>query len=49
MTRLSGFLRAWADWLRDMDGYFVNRSLPVPESPSWQFVAQMLLAARVYE
>jgi hypothetical protein len=46
---LEGFLRAWADWLRDMDGYFANRGMPIPESPSWQFVAEMLLAARVYE
>lgn len=43
------FLRAWSAWLNDMDGYFLNQGQAVPESPSWQLVAQMLLAARVYE
>lgn len=46
---LATFLRAWSAWLSDMDGYFVNRGEPVPEEPSWQLIAQMLLAARVYE
>jgi hypothetical protein len=32
-----------------MDGYFVRQGRAVPEAPSWQLVAQMLLAARVYE
>lgn len=46
---LVSFLRAWSAWLDDMDGYFVSRGEPVPSEPSWQLVAQMLLAARVYE
>lgn len=46
---LERFLRAWSAWLADMDGYFLNREEPVPSSPSWQLIAQMLLAARVYE
>ena len=46
---LEAFLRAWSAWIGDMDGYFANQGRPVPEAPSWQLVAQMLLAARVYE
>jgi hypothetical protein len=46
---LERFLRAWAAWLGDMDGYFLNPCIPAPEAPSWQFIAQMILAARVYE
>ncbi|MGI9822070.1 DUF7660 family protein [Agromyces sp. Marseille-Q5079] len=46
---LPSFLSAWATWLEDMDGYFLNRGENVPTSPSWQLIAQMLLAARVYE
>lgn len=48
-NNLEDFLRAWSAWLEDMDGYFLNRSEPVPEEPSWRLIAQMLLAARVYE
>jgi hypothetical protein len=46
---IESFLRAWSAWLNDMDGYFLNQGEVVPEAPSWQLVAQMLLAARVYE
>lgn len=46
---LADFLRAWGAWLEDMDGYFLNRGESVPSAPSWQLIAQMLLAARVYE
>lgn len=48
-STIEGFLRAWAAWASDMDGYFMNRGEPVPSAPSWELVAQMLLAARVYE
>jgi len=46
---LERFLRAWSAWIGDMDGYFAHQGLSAPEVPSWQLVAQMLLAARVYE
>jgi hypothetical protein len=46
---LEGFLRAWSGWVADMDGYFENLGEPTPAEPSWQLVARMLLAAKVYE
>lgn len=46
---LESFLRAWSAWLEDMDGFFLNLGEQIPAEPSWQLVAQMLLAARVYE
>lgn len=46
---LASFMRAWSAWLGDMDEYFRNRDEPIPSEPSWQLIAQMLLAARVYE
>ncbi|PJI95197.1 hypothetical protein CLV34_0070 [Luteimicrobium subarcticum] len=48
-ANLLDFLRAWAAWLEDMDGYFSGRHEPVPSQPTWQLIADMLLAARVYE
>jgi hypothetical protein len=48
-SNLPDFLNAWAAWLEDMDGFFLNRGEIVPTSPSWQLIAQMLLAARTYE
>jgi hypothetical protein len=46
---LKSFLAAAAAWIEDMDGYYRNSGQEVPESPSWETVADMLAAARVYE
>ncbi len=46
---LERFLRAWSAWLEDSDGYFKAQGLAPPREPSWALIAQMLLAARVYE
>lgn len=46
---LERFIRAWSVWVVDMDGYFLSRGETVPREPTWQLMAQMLLAARVYE
>ncbi|MGW6650234.1 hypothetical protein AMK23_21415 [Streptomyces sp. CB02130] len=46
---LQEFLEAWAAWLQDTPGWFANRGEPVPSQPSWDLLAKMVLAARVYE
>ena len=46
---LPAYLDALAAWVEDMDGYFKNRGEPVPASPTWKLVGQMLLAAGMYE
>jgi hypothetical protein len=46
---LGAYLEAMAGWLEDMDGYYINKKLPVPDVPSWSLIADILLAAKVYE
>lgn len=46
---LNDFLEALSAWVQDMDGYYLNNHLPVPTSPSWKNVAEMMLAAKFYE
>ncbi len=46
---LNDFLEALSAWVRDMDGYYINNNLPVPNLPSWKNFAEMLLAAKFYE
>jgi hypothetical protein len=46
---LERFLEALSAWTQDMDGYFENRGEVTPSEPSWRLVADMLLAARMYE
>ncbi|MBI6550528.1 DUF7660 family protein [Xenorhabdus lircayensis] len=46
---LPSYLEAMSSWIEDMDGYYVNQKLSVPENINWTFIADILMAARVYE
>lgn len=46
---LPDFLDAISAWVDDMDGYYINKNQPVPKSPSWKNIAEILLAAKHYE
>jgi hypothetical protein len=47
---LDHYLESLSAWLADMaDYYFHVSGAAVPESPSWQALAEMLLAAKYYE
>jgi predicted metal-binding protein len=42
-------LEAASAWVDAMDGYFINRNEPIPQSPDWALVASIFSAALVYE
>jgi hypothetical protein len=46
---LNNYLESLAAWTDDMDGYYINRKLPVPENIPWRVFADILVGARVYE
>ena len=46
---LSSLLESMASWVEDMDGYYLNQNRPVPDQPTWNMLAEIFLAARVYE
>ena len=46
---LESYLEAMAAWVEDMDGYFQNIGQAVPKNPSWKLLAQILIAASIYE
>lgn len=46
---LEAYLEALQAVLTDWRGRFVNRGEPVPDSPSWRIVGEVLLAAGAYE
>lgn len=46
---LDSFLGALASWTEDMDGYYQNRGLEAPQTPTWKTLGEMLAAARIYE
>ena len=45
---LDRFLESMAAWLSEFPQSYLNTRQPVP-GPDWRFVADVLLAARVYE
>jgi hypothetical protein len=46
---LDQYLRALASWLEDCSGYYARTGQGVPATPSWKNVAEMLIAAKIYE
>ncbi|EFU1360097.1 hypothetical protein HUO97_004475, partial [Salmonella enterica] len=46
---LPSYFESMASWVEDMDGYYLNQKLPAPENVNWTFIADILMAARVYE
>jgi predicted Ser/Thr protein kinase len=43
------YLDAMAAWVRDMDGYYRNAGENPPIQPTWRTVADILVAAKIYE
>lgn len=43
------FLESLSAWLSDMDGYYENANIGIPENLNWQFFADALHAAKYYE
>lgn len=48
-NNLESFLKALAAWVNDMEGYYLNQGLQMPDKPDWQMMANMLMAAKIYE
>ena len=47
--KLNDYLEAIQSWTEDMDGYFQNNNLPIPEKINWKIFATILIAAKIYE
>lgn len=48
-NNLESYLEAVSSWTEDMEGYFINNDLPVPENVDWKTFGMILMAAKVYE
>ena len=46
---LSEYLESLANWTEDMDGYYQNNGLSIPENINWKVFANILMAAKIYE
>lgn len=48
-NNLSDYLEAVANWTEDMEGYYKNNNIAVPEDINWKTFATILTAAKIYE
>lgn len=48
-NNLNTYLEGIQAWTEDMEGYFKNNNQKVPEDINWQFIANILFAAKMYE
>ena len=46
---LESYLEAAASWTEDMEGYYKNNNLPIPQNVNWKVFANILIAAKMYE
>ena len=46
---LDNYLEAVQSWTEDMEGYYINNSLPYPENINWGVIADIFIAAKMYE
>lgn len=48
-ANLADYLEAVANWTEDMEGYYKNNNVPLPEDINWKVFATILTAAKMYE
>jgi hypothetical protein len=48
-TDLASFLAAMSAWSADMEGFYENSGEALASLPPWRVLADILMAARVYE
>jgi hypothetical protein len=46
---LNEYLEGMVSWTEDMDGYYLNNELPIPQNIDWKVFANILVAAKMYE
>lgn len=46
---VDSYLEAVADWVEGMDNYYINVNKPVPQNINWKVLADIFMAAKMYE
>lgn len=46
---LAEYLEAMSGWVEDMEGYYLNNGISIPENVDWKVFANILVAAKMYE
>ncbi|MDR2967719.1 MAG: hypothetical protein LBU74_07205 [Methanobacteriaceae archaeon] len=48
-TTIEDYLASIAAWIEDMEGYYINNNLPLPETKNWSFIATLFYVGKIYE
>lgn len=46
---IEDYLAAIGSWIEDMEGYYENMNLPIPNDENWSFIATLLYIGKIYE
>jgi hypothetical protein len=46
---VESFLEGMQSWVEDMEGYYENNNLPIPNNIDWGFFANVFYAGKIYE
>ena len=46
---LENYLEAMQAWVEDMEGYYINNKIPIPQSINWKVFTDIMMAAKIYE
>jgi hypothetical protein len=46
---LQEYLESISSWTEDMEGYYQNNGIHIPENVNWKVFANILIAAKMYE
>ncbi|MDQ0087463.1 hypothetical protein J2T12_000857 [Paenibacillus anaericanus] len=46
---IESFLEGIKSWVEDMEGYYENNNLPIPQNIDWNFLASLFYVGKLYE
>lgn len=46
---IEDYLAAISSWIEDMEGYYENNNLPIPDNENWSFIATLFYVGKIYE
>lgn len=46
---INAFLEGVCSWVDDMEGYFRNMNMELPENIDWKFIAILFYVGKIYE
>ncbi len=46
---IEDYLAAVSSWIEDMEGYYENNNLPIPDNVGWGFIATLFYVGKIYE